>query len=114
MYKTPFRFLGKFGKQKVFVFKQRFLKLLKIIEGSITNKIYHGCAIGCANEEKKLIDFGKGDRCLLPTNDPLWMEPRNLEMQTRNSEKKRPLLHLTFTTVKRLLEEKLLLNTIKQ
>ena len=55
---------------------------------------------------KKLIDFGKGDRCLLPTNDPLWTEPRNLKMQTRNSEKNRPLLHLTFTTVKRLLEEK--------
>ena len=59
-----------------------------MIKGSVTDKIYHGCTIGYANSKKKLIDFKKGDSCLLPTKDPFWAEPRNLKMQTRNSEKK--------------------------
>ena len=78
-----------------------------MIKGSVTDKIYHGCTIGYANSKKKLIDFKKGDSCLLPTKDPFWAEPRNLKMQTRNSEKKnRRLLHSTFTTMERLLKEK--------
>ena len=75
-----------------------------MILGSVTNKIYHGCAIGYANRERKLIDFEKSERCLLPTDDPFWME--TWKMQTRNSEKNRQLLHLTFTTVKRIIRRK--------
>ena len=84
-----------------------------MIKGSVTDKIYCGCAIGYANGERKLNDFEKGENCLLPTDDPFWMEPQNLKMQTRNSEKNRRLFHLTFTTIEKLLKEKLLLNTIK-
>ena len=32
-----------------------------MIEGSVTDKIYHGCAIGYASGERKLIDFEKGE-----------------------------------------------------
>ena len=77
-----------------------------MIEGSITDKIYHGCTIGYANGERKLIDFEKGEICLMSTDDPFWTEPRNFKMQMRNSEKNRQLLHLTFTTMERLLNEK--------
>lgn len=69
---------------------------------SVTNKIYHGCAIGYANRERKLIDFEKSERCLLPIDDPFWME--TWKMQTRNSE--RQLLDLTFTTLKRIIRRK--------
>ena len=30
-----------------------------MIKGSVTDKMYHGCVIGYANGERKLIDFEK-------------------------------------------------------
>ena len=35
-------------------------------EGQITDKIYHGSATRYANGERKLINFEKCERCLLP------------------------------------------------
>ena len=70
-----------------------------MIKGSVTDKMYHGCVIGYVNGERKLIDFEKGESCLLSTNDPSWADSRNLKMQTRNSENNRRLFHLTFTTM---------------
>ena len=68
--------------------------------------MYHGCAIGYTIDKRKLIDFEKGGSCLMPTDDPFWTELQNFKMQTRNSEKNRQLLHLTLTTMERLLREK--------
>ena len=51
-----------------------------MIEGSVTDKVYHGCAIGYGNGERKLID-------LMPTDDPFWTEPRSFKMQ-RGTQKK--------------------------
>ena len=58
-----------------------------MVEGSVTDKIYHGCAIGYGNGERKLIDFKKGESCLMPTDDPFWTEPRSFKMQ-RGTQKK--------------------------
>ena len=77
-----------------------------MIEGSVTDKMYHGCAIGYTNDKRKLIDFEKGESCLMPTDDPFWTELQNCKMQARNSEKNRQLLPLTLTTMERLLKEK--------
>ena len=36
----------------------------------ITDKIYHGCATGYLNGERKLIDFEKCEKCLVPALEP--------------------------------------------
>ena len=46
-----------------------------MIKGSVTDKIYHDCAVGYANSERKLIDYGKCESCLMPTDDSFWTEP---------------------------------------
>ena len=58
----------------------------------ITNKIYHGCQTRYANGERKLIDFEKCEKYLMPTSEPFWKEPTDCRMQTRNSTKKRQLI----------------------
>ena len=45
-----------------------------MIEGSVTDKMCHGCAIGYTNDKRKLIDFEKSESCLMPTDDPFWTE----------------------------------------
>ena len=78
-----------------------------MIKGSVTDKIYHGCTTGQANSEKKLIDFKKGESCLLPTKDPFWAEPRNLKMQTRNSEKKQMVVPLNTYNYGKIIKRKI-------
>ena len=41
-----------------------------MIDGKVTDKIYHGCATRYANGKKKLIDFEKGERCISATSYP--------------------------------------------
>ena len=64
-----------------------------MINGKITDKIYHGCMWRYANGERKLIDFEKGERCICATSNSFWKEPRDYYcMQTRKSTKNRQLL----------------------
>ena len=58
-----------------------------MIEGSVTDKMYHGCAIGYTNDKRKLIDFEKGESCLMPTDDPFWTELQNCKMQAGTQKK---------------------------
>ena len=44
-------------------------------EGQIMNKIYHGCTTHYANGKRKLIDFVKCERSLLPTSESFWKQP---------------------------------------
>ena len=41
-----------------------------MVERQISDKIYHGCATRYSDGERKLIDFGKGERCSIPTSQP--------------------------------------------
>ena len=64
-----------------------------MIDGKITDKIYHGCATRYSNREKKLIDFEKGERCVCATSYPFWREPNTCyRMQTRESTKNKQLI----------------------
>ena len=54
-----------------------------MIEGSVTDKVYHVCAIGYASGERKLIDFEKGQSCLMPTDNPFWMETSKCKRGTQ-------------------------------
>ena len=65
-------------------------------EGQITDKIYHGCTTRYANGEKKLIDFEKCKRCLLPTSEP---NTKACCIQKRNSTKNRILIIGLFKTI---------------
>ena len=57
-------------------------------ESQITDKIYHGCASRYSNGARKLIDFEKCERCLIPTSKSFWKETTDIRMQIRNSTKK--------------------------
>ena len=52
---------------------------MALYESQITDKIYHECATRYSNGERKLIDFEKCERCLIPTSKPFWKETRTLE-----------------------------------
>ena len=79
VFKTSFRLLGKLWR--------------KIITGTITDKIYHGCATRYANGERKLIDYEKGERCIYAKLYPFWRKPNtSYRMQTRKSTKNRQLI----------------------
>ena len=73
-----------------------------MIEGLITDKIYSGCATRYKNYERKLINFEKGEKCLMPKSCPFWSEdiPLNCTMQTRSSTKKRQLIKGPIKIVK--------------
>ena len=73
-----------------------------MIEGQIMDKIYHVCATGYSNGERKLIDFEKGKRCLIATSQQFWSKeiPKDCSLQTRSSTKKRRLITGPFKTVK--------------
>ena len=65
----------------------------KMINGTITDKIYHGCATRYSNGERKLIDFEKGERCIYATSNPFWKEPNTCyRMKRRKSTKNRQLI----------------------
>ena len=67
--------------------------LRKMIDGTVTDKIYHGCAPRFSNGERKLIDFEKGECCICATANPFWKEPNTCyRMQTRESTKNRQLI----------------------
>ena len=104
VYKTPFRLLGNLSKKKLLNWKKTFKKGNKVnialFETRITNKIYDGCATRYANGKRKLIDFEKCGRYLLPTSEPFWEQLSDTHrMQTRNSTKKRPLIVGLFNYV---------------
>ena len=63
---------------------------MKTIEGSITDKIYHGCATRYKNGKRNLINFEKDEKCLIPTSCLFWSEDIQVDctMQTRSSTKK--------------------------
>ena len=69
-----------------------------MIEGQTTKKTYHGCATRYSSDEKKLIDFEKGKKCLIPTSNPFWSKeiPTDCLLQTRSSTKKRRLIKGPF------------------
>ena len=51
--------------------------LRKMIDGTITDEIYHGCASRYWSGERKLIDFEKGKRCICATANPLSKDPNS-------------------------------------
>ena len=57
----------------------------------ITDKIYHGCETRYANDERKLIDFEKCEKCQVSTSEPFWKKPTECCMETRNLTKERQL-----------------------
>ena len=61
LYKTLFRLLGNFGTKAFSDQKENIETDQKMIEGQITDKIYHGCATRYSNGERKVIDFEKGE-----------------------------------------------------
>ena len=65
-----------------------------MIEGKLTDRIYHGCYTRYANGERRLIDFEKGERCICATKNPFWKWPLDdkLKMQTRRETKNRQLI----------------------
>ena len=64
-----------------------------MIDGIITDKIYHGCNTCYANGERSLIDFEKGERWICATSYPFWRKPNTFyRMQTRESTKTRQLI----------------------
>ena len=64
-----------------------------MIDGKITDKIYHGCATRYSNGEGKLIDFEKEERCICATSYPFCRETNTCNrMQTRESTKNRQLI----------------------
>ena len=73
-----------------------------MIERQITDRIYQVCATRCSNGERILIDFEKGERCLILTSQPFWSKeiPTDCCLQTRNSTKKRQLIRGMFKVVK--------------
>ena len=73
-----------------------------MIEGQITDKIYHGCATRCSNRKRKLFDFEKGKLCLIPMSQPSLSKeiPTDCCLQTRSSTKKRQLIKGPFKVVK--------------
>ena len=76
---------------------------MALYKSRITDKIYHGCATRYANAKRKLIDFEKCERCLIPTSNPFWKEPSDTyRMQTRNSTKRRQLIVGPFKYIKNL------------
>ena len=48
---------------------------MALYESRVTDKIYHGSTTPYANRERKLIDFEKYGRCLIPTAKPFWKQP---------------------------------------
>ena len=61
-----------------------------MINGTITDKIYHASTTRYANGERKLIDFEKGERYVCATSYPFWGKPNTFyRMQTRESTKNR-------------------------
>ena len=63
-------------------------------EGQIKDKIYHDCATRYANAKRKLINFKKCERYLLPISEPFWKQPdtEGCCVQIKNSAKKRILI----------------------
>ena len=102
VYKTPFRLLG--NSKKHFASEKEALEDIKtkMNEGSITDKIYQGCATRYKNGKRKLIDFEKDKKFLMPSSYPFWGEDIRLDctMQTRSSIKKRRLIKGPFKIVK--------------
>ena len=45
-----------------------------IHEGSVTGKIYRGCATRYSNGTRMLIDFDKGEKCICAIANPYWVE----------------------------------------
>ena len=90
----------------------------------ITDKIYHGCETRYANDERKLIDFEKCEKCQVSTSEPFWKKPTECCMETRNLTKKRQLdrlkliiklIHKSIYSVIKFLnkiEQKLIVYTI--
>ena len=73
-----------------------------MIKGQITDKIYHGCSTRYSNGKRKLIDFEKGEKCLIPTSFPFWSKeiPTDWCLQMRSSTKKRQLVKGLFKVAK--------------
>ena len=64
-----------------------------MIDKTITDNAYHGCATRYSNGERKLIDFKKDERCIGATANPFWKGPNTCyRMQTRKSTKNRQLI----------------------
>ena len=77
---------------------------MALFNSRITNEIYHGCTTRYANGKRKLIDFCKCERCLIPTSNPFWKQPSDSYlMQTTNSTKKRQLIIGWFEYIKKIL-----------
>lgn len=72
VYKTLFRLLESFGKQKRSQFKRKILKLVKKMK--ITGKIYYGCVSRYSNSKRELIDFKSCKKRLSPTSNALWLK----------------------------------------
>ena len=70
-------------------------------EGQIKDKIYHGCATRYANAKRKLINFKKCERYLLPISEPFWKQPdtEGCCVQMKNLAKKRILIVGPFETI---------------
>ena len=64
-----------------------------MIDGTIADKIYCGCATCYSNGERKLINSKKGERCICATANASWKEANTCyRMQTRESTKNRQLI----------------------
>ena len=65
------------------------------------DKIYHSYATRYANGKRKLIDFEKCKKCLLPMSEPFWKHPDTKGdcVQMRNSTEKRILIVGPFKTI---------------
>ena len=84
--------VGEFWKTKFFSNQTKNIEVgQKVIEEQITDKIYYGCAAWYSNGERELIDFEKGEKCLIPTSNPFWLKeiPTDCRLQMRSSTKKR-------------------------
>lgn len=87
LYKTQFRLLGNFAKKKLSQAKRKILRLVKRNQNVATDEIYHGCATRHLDGMRLLINFKKGEKCLIPTANPYWTDPNNVlqkQVQTRN------------------------------
>ena len=57
-----------------------------MIDETVTDKIYHGCATRYSNGERNLIEFKKGERCICATSNPFGKKPNTCyRMQTMES-----------------------------
>ena len=62
-------------------------------KGKIMDKIYHGCATRYSNGERLLVNFGNGEKCIIPKSNLFWSKGLlNSHLQMRTSTKQQKFI----------------------